>query len=305
MRRRYRGPLTMLAAGGCVAALATAAIVPDNAHAATTTSICTSARHPRIAGRISHGVASVLAQRPGSFVGLAVSDPALGLTCSLRQSTHFYAASVVKVTILGSLLLKVGGPRHLTRSQRHLAFLMITQSSNSAATTLWNEVGISNVQRFLNRAGLGQTILNRAWGLTRITAHDELRLLQLLTTSNTVLGRASRGYMLSLMAQVVSYERWGVSAGAPSNVTVHIKNGWLPYPRSIDWRINSIGAFTGTGISYQIVILTAPPGDNGQGESYGIQTIQLAASVINRNLTGTLALGSTPPSAISLDAPGG
>ena len=44
-------------------------------------------------------------------------------------------------------------------------------------------------------------------------------------------------------------------------MTVHVKNGWLPYPDTdlgaSDWHINSIGAFTGTNVSYQIVILTA------------------------------------------------
>jgi hypothetical protein len=308
MSRIQRGPLTILAAAGCVTALATAAAVPATANAATTTRICTSARHPRIAGRISGGIAAALKRRPGSFVGLAVADPAERLTCALNQSVHFYAASVVKVTILSALLLKEGGPGHLTRAQRNLAYLMITQSSNSAAQTLWEEVGVSHVQRFLNEAGMGQTILNNAWGLTRITAHDELRLLQLLTSRGTVLSNASRSYVLSLMSQVIASERWGVSAAAPSNVTVHIKNGWLPYPRAIDWRINSIGAFTGNGISYQIVILTGPPDDEGQGESYGIQTIEAAARVINRNLAGKSAASSVPPAPPTdneLDAPGG
>jgi hypothetical protein len=110
------------------------------------------------------------------------------------------------------------------------------------------------------------------------------------------------------MAQVVSYERWGVSAAAPANVTVHIKNGWLPYPGSDDWRINSIGAFTGTNISYQIVILTAPPNASGQAEAYGIQTIEMAATVINRNLAGKSPASLEPlppPGDDVLQAPGG
>ncbi len=239
-------------------------------------------------------------------MGLAASDPAEGLTCSYRQSTHFYSASVIKVTILSALLLKKGGPGHLTTRERNQAFLMITQSSNSAATYLWDDVGISHIQHFLNEAGMGQTILNdEAWGLTLITPHDELRLLQLLTARGPVLSGPSRHYVLSLMAQVVSYERWGVSAGAPSGVTVHIKNGWLPYPGSNDWRINSIGAFTGKGITYEIAILTGPSGGAGQAESYGIDTIQLAAAAINRNLAGTSASTVVPPSDASLDAPGG
>jgi hypothetical protein len=308
MSRIRRGPRTMLAAGGCVAALAAGIAVPATASAATT-SICTSARHPRIAARISRGIASVIANRTASFVGLAASDPADGLTCSYRQSAHFYSASVIKVTILSALLLKEGGPANLTASQRSLAVQMITQSSNAAATRLWNEVGISGMQRFLDRAGMGQTVLNhQAWGLTLITPHDELRLLQLLTARGPVLSGRSRHYVLTLMAQVISGERWGVSFDAPSNVTVHIKNGWLPFPGANDWRINSIGAFTGKGITYQIAILTGPSGGAGQREAYGIETIQEAAGFINRNLAGTSAVTSAPPappSSSSLDAPGG
>jgi hypothetical protein len=107
---------------------------------------------------------------------------------------------------------------------------------------------------------------------------------------------------------VIPSERWGVSAGAPSDVTVHIKNGWLPYPHAIDWRINSIGAFTGKHISYQIVILTGPATAAGQGESYGIQTIQLAADVINRILArrqGTTPSALVQPGPAALHAPGG
>jgi hypothetical protein len=258
---------------------------------------------------MSGGIAAALRNRPGSFVGLAASDPALHLTCSLRPGTHFYSASVIKVTILSALLLKKGGPGRLSQRERSQAYLMITQSSNSAATALWNDVGFSHLQTFLNRAGMGQTILDdAAWGLSLITPHDELLLLQLLSTPGTVLNNRSRNYVLSLMAQVVSDERWGVSAAAPANVTVHIKNGWLPYPGSDDWRINSIGAFTGTNISYQIVILTAPPNAGGQPEAYGIQTIELAAAVINRNLAGKLPASLAPlppPGDDVLQAPGG
>ena len=111
-----------------------------------------------------------------------------------------------------------------------------------------------------------------------------------------MLGNSSRDYVLRLMSRVVPAERWGVSAGAPHGVTVHIKNGWLPYPKANDWNINSIGAFTGKGITYQMVILTAPPSvSDGQAESYGIETIQEVAAVINRKLAGKSASSSVPP----------
>jgi Beta-lactamase enzyme family len=313
MDRIHRASVATLAAAGCAVLLAGAVIVPALASATTAAAaaanagICKSTQHPRLAARISRRISAVLADRTGSVVGLAASDAADGLTCTLRQSEHFYAASVIKATIISALLLKEGGPKLLTTAQRDLAYLMITQSNNSAATTLWDEVGMTDMQRFLNKARMRQTLLSDAWGLTLITPHDELRLLHLLTTKGKVLGNSSRDYVLWLMSKVIPSERWGVSAGAPEDVTVHIKNGWLPFPGADDWNINSIGAFTGKGISYQMVILTAPPSRaEGQGESYGIQTIEDAAAVINRQLAGKSASSSVPPpDDAQLDAPGG
>lgn len=314
MRGTRRPPKTMLTAAACLAAVGTATAVPVAATAATaasatTTSICTSTKHPFIAAKISAGIKAALATRPGSFVGLAADVPVDGLSCQLNNTNHFYAASVMKVTILSALLMKVGGPRHLTATQKSLATAMITQSSNSAAQTLWEEVGISHVQDFLNKAGMSETQINNAWGLTLITAHDELRLMQVLTDS-TVLNSASRGYVLTLMSEVIASERWGISAGAPSVEKLHIKNGWLPYPGAADWNINSVGTFTGP-VNYDIVILTAPPSlSQGQSETYGIDTIQSAATVFNRDLAlwshiSGITQPPKAPSANTLHAPGG
>jgi len=292
-----------------IASTTAAVAVPGGRTAAVTASrICASAKRPELAARISAGIEKALAGRKHSVVGLKASDPAAGLTCWLHENTHFYAASVIKVTILSALLLKEHGPGHLTKKQRNLAYRMITQSSNNAATDLWQDVGMTDMQRFLNKAGMRHTLLNEAWGLTLITARDELTLLHVLSYPGKVLGKNSRRYVLSLMAHVIPAERWGVPAGAPSDVTVHVKNGWLPYPDADDWHINSIGAFTGKGISYQIVVLTGPPAAGGQGESYGVQTVQAVAEVINREIAGrggTRAVPASLPGAAALAAQGG
>ena len=240
--------------------------------------ICVSKAHPKLCGPAVPPDHRRGARRRGE-IGLAAADAKLGLTCSLNASAHFYAASVIKATIISALLLKEGGVGHLSARQHTLAWEMITESDNDAATALWNQIGISGMQHFLNRAGMTRTTeLSDAWGLTLITARDEVTLLKLLTSRGRVLSTPSRRYALYLMAHVEAGQRWGVPAGAPRKVTVHVKNGWLPYP--VQWNINSIGAFTGRGITYQIAMLTS---DN-PSMSYGIATIQGACKFLNWNL---------------------
>jgi Beta-lactamase enzyme family len=251
------------------------------ASSATASAICTSARHPALAARVSKRILAAMAGR-SSVVGLAVDDRVSGLTCKYHPHWHFDSASVVKVTILSALLRKLQQEhRGLTAAQKELATEMITISDNDAASTLWAETGRSSLQHFLDLAKMNETVLGPGgyWGLTLITAHDELTLLKLLTSKNSVLTTANRRYVLGLMARVVSYERWGVPAGAPTDVTVHVKNGWLPLATH-GWRINSIGSFSGHGKNYMIVVLT----DDNPTMDYGVDSVQDIAEVINHAL---------------------
>jgi beta-lactamase class A len=256
---------------------------------------CISAAHPRLAARMARDIHTALTGR-SSTVALRVYDKSEDLNCYLNTTTHFDSASVVKVTILGTLLREAETQhRHLTASEARLARLMITQSDNNAASALWAHVGRGRLEYFLGRAGMNQTQLgpDGYWGLTQITAHDELLLLQVLQYPNTVLNDASRTYALNLMAQVIPSQRWGVPAGAPTDLTVHVKNGWLPLATH-GWRIHSIGCFTGHHRGYSIVVLT----QDNPTMAYGITTIQRAAVAIHRQLNPT-ATAFVPPSAPS------
>jgi beta-lactamase class A len=256
--------------------------------------ICSSAVHPRLAARLSRNIRSALATRQ-STVALRVDDPADGLGCWLRGSRHFDSASVVKVTILGTLLREaMTQHRYLTSWETRLATTMITRSDNNAASALWAHVGRGRLRYFLGRADMHQTRLGPGgyWGLTQITAHDELLLLRLLLSKNRVLDTRSRDFALNLMAAVIPSQRWGVPAGAPTMFTVHVKNGWLPLD-PYGWRVNSIGCFTRPHRSYSIVVLTQA----NPTMAYGVRTIEDAAEVINRALNhgaGPVIPASTP-----------
>ncbi len=258
---------------------------------ASAASICTSSSHRALASRLSRDILAALRSR-SSTVALTVNDREKGVVCALRQGRHFDSASVVKVTILGALLRRaMEQHRSLTSTEVSLTTAMITRSDNNAASALWARLGRGNLQHFLNLAKMTETVLgpDGYWGLTQITAHDEMTLLRLLTSSNAVLNAASRAYARNLMARVIASQRWGVPAGTPAGVTVHVKNGWLPRPTH-GWRIHSIGSFSGHGRYYMIAVLT----QDNPTMAYGVRTIENVAEVIHRDLNAGLAAAISP-----------
>jgi hypothetical protein len=271
--------VTGLLAVGLPAALASPAGAAGTA--AVSARFCRSPSHAALAARLDRDIR--LARRGRvSAVAVRVDDPGKRLGCWLHGARHFDSASVVKVTILGALLRKARDQhRYLTDTEAAWARAMITRSDNDAASALWAELGHDYIQHFLSLAGMKQTALGPGgyWGLTQITASDEVRLLRLLVSANPVLDLASRHYALRLMARVIPAQRWGVPAGGPDRLTVHVKNGWLPRPAH-GWRVHSIGCFTGRHGGYSIVVLT----QDNPSMAYGIRTIEAIATVIHRDL---------------------
>ena len=262
------------------AATAASAIAPD---IRVSEGICTAPPGYRaLAAKLSADIEDALRGRPGQQA-VSVYDAVTQVSCYANSSQHFSSASIVKTIILATLLRwhqQTGTP--LSATEKKEATLMITQSDNDAATSLWDEVGMDRLQDFLDAAKMNETELGQDgyWGLTQVTAHDEMVLLELLDEPNPVLDSASRGYVLGLMSQVISAQRWGTPYGAPDDVTVHVKNGWLADPL---WHVNSLGVFTGkdgTDKNYLIAVLT----DGNPTEQDGIDTIQNVAKAVHRDL---------------------
>jgi beta-lactamase family protein len=257
----------------------------------SSTGICASyGAHAATAAAISRRILRWAQRRAPETpsVAVRVDDPFLGINCYLHPRRRFDSASVVKTIILATLLNK-REREHLSLlspRERHLARLMITESDNNAATALWDQDRMKNLAYFLRAAGMGDTRLNPAWGLTRITAQDETILLRnILLRPNTVLNTHAQAYELKLMAEVIPSQHWGVSASTPRGFTVCIKNGWAPLPFvSSPWWVNSTGAFTNANPArdYTIVILTHGNAD----ETTGVITIEDIAGPINRALAG-------------------
>ncbi|MBX6768730.1 MAG: serine hydrolase [Actinomadura rubrobrunea] len=242
---------------------------------------CRSAANPRTARTLGRAIDRALSGRTGTE-SVAVYDRRRKITCAVDADRRYDSASVVKVTILAALLHKAQEQgRTLTARERSLADKMITRSDNPAASALWRSVGRTSLTRFLRLAGMRRTTLGQQnhWGLTQITATDQLRLLRLLTSRNKVLTTASRRYVLDLMGRVIPEQRWGTPTGRARGIRWYVKNGWLPR-LSRYWRVHSIGAFKGDREDYLIVVLT----QDTPTMRYGVQTIERVARAVHGTL---------------------
>ncbi len=258
---------------------------PTTAPTSSTTNPSTAPPNP-----LEATVSNYVASRTGT-ISLAVYDLNSNHLWQLGPSTPLDEASVVKVNILEALLAQSQG-LGLTTANQSAAQNMIENSDNDAATTLWNSAGAaSGIAAFNSTVGLTDTTPSPCvvcagfpwpgWGLTTTTPVDQVALLKLLVTPNAVLSDVERSYALGLMENVTPSERWGVSSGVPAQVTVALKNGWLPLNSSdTNWQINSIGWVSGANRNYVIAVLTT----GNPSEQYGIDTINAISAIVYGNL---------------------
>ncbi|MYW18010.1 hypothetical protein GT039_21085, partial [Streptomyces sp. SID2955] len=256
MTHRIPGRTGTLALAVSAALLVPAVTAATPAAAATPAVTCTSGK-AGLAAKLKKDITTALQNRKGT-VAVGLYDRSTRTTCTLRATSAYDSASTVKVTVLATLLWDARKHnRYLTTTEQSLATAMITRSDNDATSRLWKQLGLTKIKGFLSAAGMTKTVPGAGgyWGLTRENVNDEQKLLKLVTARNSVLSDNSRAYILKLMGKVVTDQRWGTPAGAPSTVAVHVKNGWLQ--RSTHgWRVHSLGTFNGAGHDYMISVLT-------------------------------------------------
>ncbi|AVH98000.1 hypothetical protein C5L38_25490 [Streptomyces sp. WAC00288] len=278
---------------------------PAEAHRAPAP--CTSSREPALAARLSQDITTALRGRDGT-VSVALHDPGRGLRCRVDDTLVYDSASLAKVLILEAVLgraAELGRAPTRTESQRMRA--MITRSDNKAAGELWKGLSRARLDRVLRDVGARDTVPGHGgyWGLTRTTARDQLALLAAVSR---------RAEALSLMGRVVRDQAWGVTAGAPRTVEVHLKNGWLPRATHA-WRVHSVGVVrpaagkgkdggavgkgrggpAGAGgasaTDYRLALLS----HGNPTMRYGIRTLEGVAMAVHRRLSGgAAARGFTP-----------
>ena len=242
----------------------------SNLRAAAPQTTATRATAPAATTSLATAV-SALTAADENDVSVAVENLGTGAAASYNVSDKYVTASIVKLDILCTLLYQAQLSGHSpSRSEVSLTTTMIENSDNEAAQRLFDDVGGAPAITAANKVfGLTDTAIEEnavdeagySWGDTTTTAADQLQLLRQVFTTSSVLNASNRGYIKSLMSEVESDQRWGVSAAADdpsaSGSDYMLKNGWLPRRTTNLWEINSIGEVQHGGQQYLVAVLSS------------------------------------------------
>jgi hypothetical protein len=184
---------------------------------------------------------------------------------------------MVKVDILADLLYESQQRgRPLSAKQLTLAFNMIEDSNDRAATVLWAQIGGRDaIDAFNQLIGFKETIPSWSWGDIDTTPLDQLQLLKVIALPNAILDNASRRYEMGLLENVIPSERFGLGWGSPSRAVVGVKDGYYR-EAATGWQLNTTGFVKYRGRFYLATIMC---GDNPD-EDYGISTLTTVSSDI-------------------------
>lgn len=221
---------------------------------------------------IAPAAVNIAQQRQGN-AGVAVYQLATGAFYSFGGTQPFPMYSTVKVPIMLAVLDQtLQQKRNVSADEHSLITSMIQNSDNGATSVLLAGLGGGlGLERYLRRIGITGTHINGdAWGASTTTPQDMARLMAKLGNCTILIPRLCQ-YALERMRSVVPSQRWGISAGAPADASIAIKNGW--YPQGNGWGINSVGLVASAGKSYAIAVYTNPD----PSMDYGIQTIEQIA----------------------------
>ena len=209
----------------------------------------------------------------GSSVG-AISVAAINLSTGASfqwgATGGMDTGSIVKLYILETLLLQKQNSGGLSESEQATATTMIENSDNDAAETLFEDIGGRDALIAANSTlGLTNTTPGPSdyWGLTQTSAADYVTLLSHLTaTTGSPLTAASKAYVLGLMRNVESDQRWGVGVTADAGTDFANKNGWLGVDSDDGlWLVNSTGVVTIDGQTVLMAVLTQHNSDFDSG----------------------------------------
>lgn len=182
---------------------------------------------------------ALLDQRTGEIYG------------SSNMSATSTTASMIKAWI-GADYLRRAAEKGQTPSDTRMAQLriMIRDSDNDAAQSLWQAVGYSaSTKRMVPMCGLTDSKPNSNWSNTLLSARDTARLGACIADGRAA-GKKWTKWLLSEMRAVRGVGDFGIRKAFPATVakTIAIKNGWVTRSAKGEWHVNCLAIGDGWSI---------------------------------------------------------
>ena len=158
-------------------------------------------------------------------VAFAVLDERSKQVRGLLRTTRFRSASVVKAMMLVSVLRRAA-KRRLSKTERARLWPMITRSDNAAASAIYAEIGARGLRRVARVAGMRKFSPASPWGLSQITAADQVHFFLHI---DELVPRAHRHYARKLLSSITKRQRWGIAPVARrKDLKAFFKGGFVP-----------------------------------------------------------------------------
>ncbi|GAA4692752.1 serine hydrolase [Phytohabitans rumicis] len=139
--------------------------------------------------------------------------------------------------------------------------IMIRDSDNAAASSLWQVVGgAASVNRLIKICKLTDSKASSNWSNTRLSARDTARMGACIADGRAA-GKQWTNYLLNEMQEVRGVGDFGVRKAFPTKVaqTIAIKNGWVTRSATNEWNVNCLAI----GDGWTIGVMTRYPANLG------------------------------------------
>jgi beta-lactamase class A len=223
---------------------------------------------------------------PGS-VSVAAYNAETGQGLRAGATHGMVSASVVKLEFLETLLLECQrSHRGLSADEDDEAADMMEHSDNDAAEDIYEAAGsLAGIQALETALGLSTkaTVIGTDdyWGLTTTSAAQHLVLLHNLVDEDSPLTASSRHYVLKLMRDVETDQRWGVPSAADPDTRIAVKNGWLSvYADGGRWVVNSDGIITVDRQRVLVSVLTQHNSDFADGIAFNEELVKQVVAAV-------------------------
>lgn len=237
---------------------------PPTSSPATTSTPTTHTPTPKqIRAQVTSELHAIMKKQPHGAISVAALNTKTGQRFAAGRTSGMWTASAYKLFCLSALLIGRSASS-LSDGEVDSAERAIENSDNVAGYQLFLDAGgrpglIDAAHTF----GMHHTIPGESDPtFTTTSGSDYLKLLEAITgrTKHDPLDHSARHFILELMGEVESDQRWGVGSAAEKGTKFYNKNGWLSIengngPGEDDgglWAVTSVGVLT---VAHQQVLM--------------------------------------------------